>query len=155
MRRAPEGRFVPRGSTQRKQKRLPPHRRKEPYSVSAIIRGYAGDRRRQGTRFACRRSKSVARRIRGEDLFRRSLPAQRPATKPPAARKSIGHALRVQVPMSPMGCRPSPVTGIVPPNPGFVNEQTVNSKTSVPGASEIGLLRKPNRNQSTFPHVKG
>lgn len=78
------------------------------------------------------------------------LPGQRPAARPPAARKETILAFRVRarssggrrgdqaralltgephlVPIAPMGCRPSPVLGSLPPNPRFVNEQIVNSQ---------------------------
>jgi hypothetical protein len=77
------------------------------------------------------------------------LPGQRPAARPPAARKETILAFRVRarssggrrgdqaralltgephlVPIAPMGCRPSPVPCSLPPKAGFVNEQTVNS----------------------------
>ena len=102
---------------------------KEALKQSYVVkRGFAHDRQKQGRRIAnlvCwvtdRFSVHVS--VSGRDFC---CPH---SIRPPGrrkARKSIGHASRVEVPITPMGCRPSPVRCIIHLMIGFVNEQIVN-----------------------------
>ena len=102
---------------------------KEALKQSYVVkRGFAHDRQKQGRRIAnlvCWVTDrfSVHMSVSGRDF---GCPH---SVRPPGrrkARKSIGHASRVEVPITPMGCRPSPLPRIIHLIMGFVNEQFVN-----------------------------